>query len=97
MLALAILTGCGRQEKTANPPSVGLHEAVVEGNLEAIRQHIATGSDLNEQDPSGGASPLISAAAFGRTEAAKALINVLISVILCLLAAWAGVIIGREL
>ena len=30
-------------------------------------------------------------------EAAKALINVLISVILCLLAAWAGVIIGREL
>ena len=75
MLALAILTGCGRQEKTANPPSVGLHEAVVEGNLEAIRQHIATGSDLNEQDPSGGASPLISAAAFGRTEAAKALIE----------------------
>ncbi|MBI1421826.1 MAG: fluoride efflux transporter CrcB [Gammaproteobacteria bacterium] len=30
-------------------------------------------------------------------EAAKALMNVLISVVLCLLAAWAGVIIGREL
>jgi len=30
-------------------------------------------------------------------EAFKALINILISVVLCLLAAWAGVIIGREL
>jgi CrcB protein len=30
-------------------------------------------------------------------EALKAITNVLISVVLCLLAAWAGVIIGREL
>lgn len=30
-------------------------------------------------------------------EAFKALINVLISVVLCLLAAWAGVVIGREI
>ena len=30
-------------------------------------------------------------------EALKALVNILISVVLCLLAAWAGVIIGREL
>ena len=75
LLALALLAGCRRQEKTTNPPSVGLHEAVVEGNLAAIRQHIAAGSDLNERNPSGGGSPLISAAAFGRTEAAKALIQ----------------------
>ena len=30
-------------------------------------------------------------------EALKALVNILISVVLCLLAAWAGVILGREL
>jgi CrcB protein len=30
-------------------------------------------------------------------DAAKALLNIFISVVLCLLAAWAGVILGREL
>lgn len=30
-------------------------------------------------------------------EAFKALVNILISVVLCLLAAWAGVVIGREI
>ena len=57
------------------PPSVGLHAAAVQGNLEAIRQHIKAGSDLNEKDPSGGASPLITAATFGETEVARALIE----------------------
>jgi ankyrin repeat protein len=37
--------------------------------------HITAGSDLNEKDPFGGSSPLISAALFGKTEIAKMLID----------------------
>ena len=55
--------------------SVDIHEAVVTGNLAALRQHIESGADLNAREPSGGSSPLITAATFGRTEAARALIE----------------------
>jgi len=75
MLALGLLAGCGKQQNEAPPPSVGLHEAALRGNLQAIREHIAAGSNLNEKDPSGGGSPLITAAAFGQTEVARALIE----------------------
>lgn len=56
-------------------PDVGLHEAAVTGDLAAVRRHITTGSDLNAPDPTGGATPLIIAATFGRTEVARALID----------------------
>ncbi len=59
----------------AAPPDMSLHEAAFQGNLEAIRQHIEAGSDLNERDPLGGGSPLITAAAFGRVEVVRALIE----------------------
>lgn len=55
--------------------AVGLHQAVVEGNLEAVREHIDAGSDLNVREPSGGSSPLVSAAIFGQTDIARALID----------------------
>jgi NAD(P)-dependent dehydrogenase (short-subunit alcohol dehydrogenase family) len=55
--------------------SVGLHQAAFQGNLEAVRQHIEAGENLNEREPSGGSSPLIVAATFGQTEVAKALIG----------------------
>jgi CubicO group peptidase (beta-lactamase class C family) len=61
---------CG-QETPA--PSVGLHVATLRGNVEAVRQHIAAGSDLNAKDAYG-STPLIIAAAFGKTEVARALI-----------------------
>jgi NAD(P)-dependent dehydrogenase (short-subunit alcohol dehydrogenase family) len=57
------------------PPSGGLHQAALEGNLEAVRQHIAAGAELNEKEPSGGSSPLIIAATFGHTEVASVLIE----------------------
>lgn len=57
------------------PPSIDIHTATVMGNLDAITQHISAGSNLNEKDPYGGSSPLISAAVFGKTEIAKALIE----------------------
>lgn len=58
-----------------NPPEVDIHTAVMTGNMEALKQHIAAGSNLNEKDPLGGSSPLISASLFGKTEMARALID----------------------
>lgn len=55
-------------------PEMDIHTAVLYGNLEAIEQHIAAGTDLDSQDPMGG-YPLIAAATFGHTEIAEALID----------------------
>jgi len=78
VVTLLTFTGCGKQESSQTapkPPSVGLHEAAALGNLEAIRQHIKAGSDLNKKEPSRGSSPLITATVFGETEAARVLIE----------------------
>ncbi|MCE7862179.1 MAG: ankyrin repeat domain-containing protein [Bacteroidetes bacterium CHB5] len=80
LVTLFLLAACSAKEtnQTASAvkaPAVDLHTAVVSGNLEAVKQHIAAGSDLNVPDPFGGSSPLISAAVFGKSEIAKALID----------------------
>ncbi|MBX2964656.1 MAG: ankyrin repeat domain-containing protein [Cyclobacteriaceae bacterium] len=76
---VVFVTACGVKEnaqgQSAKAPDIDIHTAVVTENLEAIKQHIAAGSDLNIKDPFGGSSPLISAAVFGKTEAAKALLD----------------------
>ena len=59
----------------AEAPKVDIHTAVVTDNLAAVQQHIKAGSDLNEKDPYGGSSPLMSAAVFGKTAIARELIN----------------------
>src|SRR5688572_24017126 len=52
-------------------PSIDIHTAVVTENMEALKQHIAAGTNINEKDPFGGSSPLISAAVFGKPQMAK--------------------------
>jgi hypothetical protein len=87
LLAVAFLgvVGCGDRERSApaetskpaeapEPPNVSLHEAVIVDNVEAIRQHVAAGSDLDAKDDYG-STPLIIAATFGKAEAAQALIE----------------------
>lgn len=74
LLSLVLLNGCGESDPKPDPPNVSLHEAVLQGNMEAVQQHIVAGSDLDEKAPESGASPLITAAAFGKVEIAKALI-----------------------
>lgn len=79
MLVITLLTaaGCGNGEDTQEapkPPSMALHTAAVLGNVDAVRQHIKAGSDLNEKDAYG-STPLIAATTFGKTEAARALIE----------------------
>ncbi len=63
---------------TGESPDSSLFEAAVTGNLEAVKQHIAAGTDLNQRDPNpvgSKGSALHAAAAFGYTEVAVALIE----------------------
>jgi uncharacterized protein len=91
MMAAAILifTGCGsgkekatgevsqpaETETSVNPPATDIHTATFLGDLDAIQQHIQAGTDLDEREPTIGSSPLITAAVFGKTEVARALIE----------------------
>lgn len=79
---VALLVCCSGKSETsaqsvpqAKAPAVDIHTAVITNNLEALRQHIAAKSNINERDPFGGSSPLISACVFGKPEAAKVLIE----------------------
>jgi len=75
MIVLTLLTplsAYGMQEDST--PRASLHLAVLQGNMEAVRQHIEAGTDLNEKD-TWGSTPLIIAATFGKTEVARVLIE----------------------
>ena len=62
-------------EAGVKPPKTDIHTAVLTDDLDALKQHIAAGTNIDEKDPFGGSSPLISAAVFGKTEAAKILLD----------------------
>lgn len=62
------------QEK-AKAPGIDIHTAVLNGNVEALKQHLAAGTDINAKDPFGGSSPLITACLFGKTAMATILID----------------------
>lgn len=78
-----VLTSCkdnkaSAQDKTnskVTTPKIDLQTAVLTNNLEVIKLHILAGSNINEKEPFGGSSPLISASVFGKTEIAKLLID----------------------
>ena len=88
LITLLTITACnGKQEKSVNEdktssvaeekpkPSVDIHTAALVGDIKSIREHIEAGSFLDAKEPSLGSSPLITAAVFGKTEVAKALIE----------------------
>jgi uncharacterized protein len=83
LVIILILSACGAKQNeqgaTASnevkAPEIDFHTAVVTDNMEAVKQHIAAGSDINVRDPFGGSSPLISAAVFGKTEMAQILVD----------------------
>jgi hypothetical protein len=61
--------------KTATKPSIDIHAAVLTGNLDAVKEHIEAGTDINQKEAMSGSTPLMSAATFNKPEIAKALIN----------------------
>ena len=46
-IAAVLLVGCGES------PNELLHQAVIDGNIEAVKQHIAAGADVNAKDENG--------------------------------------------
>ena len=81
LITAACNNGNGQMQNTpvsktaVKPPKMDIHTAVITGNMEVLKQYIAAGSSLNEKDPFGGSSPLISACLFGKTAMAKMLIE----------------------
>ena len=83
-LIATLIPACSQNKKptksteinsTAQVPDVDIHTAVLYGNIEAVKQYIAAGTDLNTKEPMGGSTPLISAITFDQPEIAKALIE----------------------
>ena len=77
VVTLITIAGCRKKEnldKGKRPPHVSLQIAALQGNIDAIGQHINIGSDLDVKDEYG-STPLIIATTFGKTEVALALIE----------------------
>jgi hypothetical protein len=87
-ISLLIIVSCKSKEESSKSdttstgsqsevkaPELDIHTAVLTENKQAVEQHIAAGTDLNQKDPFGGSSPLITACVFGKTEMAKILID----------------------
>lgn len=76
MFSMIIISACNTSaQKKEGAPDVDLHTAILSDNLDAVKQHIAVGSNLNEKDPFGGSSPLITAALFDKRDAVKLLLD----------------------
>ena len=71
-IAAVLVVGCA----TTQPPEPdrALLKAANTGNIEAVKQYIAGGADVNAKDEYGG-TPLFNAAVNGHTETAELLID----------------------
>ncbi|MFD0796308.1 ankyrin repeat domain-containing protein [Maribacter chungangensis] len=56
-------------------PEIDIQAAILSDNIEAVKQHIETGTDLNKKYPMSGSTPLITAASFGKNKIAQVLID----------------------
>ena len=59
---------------TAKAPNISIHDAVQKGNIEAVKQHIAAGTDVNAKGGVIGGTPLHGAVTFGHKEIVELLI-----------------------
>ncbi len=66
-----------KTETTKQQPQCqkSLHAAVISNDLASVKEIIASGVDINEKEPASGSSPLLTAAMFGHTEIAAALLK----------------------
>ncbi|WP_421750905.1 ankyrin repeat domain-containing protein [Croceimicrobium sp.] len=80
MLIFSLSIACQNQNSESSEvkieaPEMDIATAVISGNLVAVKQHIAAGTDLNQKDAFTGSTPLITAATFDKREIAQALID----------------------
>ena len=67
-IAAVVLVGCGE------PSSELLQQSVTDGNVEAVKQHLADGADVNVKDEARGLTPLHFATQHGQKEIVELLI-----------------------
>ena len=77
-IAALVLVGCGTTQPpeppTAKAPDISIHEAARDGNIEAVKQHLADGADVNAR-VNDGWTPMHFAIDYGRKEVAELLIS----------------------
>ena len=71
-IAAVVLVGCGESSKNYWEVT-GIWKAAKDGNIEAVKQHLAAGTDVNAKNRHGN-SPLHLAALMGQKEIAQLLI-----------------------
>ncbi len=80
-LVAFLFAACGQSDNKSKSnsgvqaPEIDLQTAVITGDVEAVKQHIEAGTDINQREQMSGSTPLISAATFNKPEIAKALID----------------------
>ncbi|MFK7811234.1 MAG: ankyrin repeat domain-containing protein [Maribacter sp.] len=89
LLILLLATACGQTSNKSKAdatdstetksvvaiPEIDIQTAILSDNIEAVKQHIEAGSDLNKKDAMSGSTPLITAASFGKNEITQLLID----------------------
>ena len=77
-IAVVLLVGCATTQSpeppTAKAPDISIHSAAEKGNIEAVKQHIAAGTDVNAKDDALEWTPLFMAAGKGHKEIAELLL-----------------------
>jgi len=77
-IAAVLLVGCGESQSpgapTAKAPDIQLWKAAMNGNIKAVKQHLAAGTDVDTRDDVHGWTPLHWAAIDGHKEVAELLI-----------------------
>ena len=86
-LLLLLQVACGQTSKkqetnvtsshttTVVAPAMDIQAAILSDQLAVVEKHIKAGTDLNKKDAMSGATPLITAASFGKLKITKALID----------------------
>ena len=69
-IAAVVLVGCGPPK----PPDISIWEATAKGNIEAVKQHLVAGTDVNTKNRMGW-TPLHNAAVSGEKETVELLIS----------------------
>ena len=76
-IAAVVLVGCGKSQSTEPPtakaPDISIHDAAAVGNIEAVKQYLDGGADVNAKDGDG-FTPLVFAVDKGHKEIVEILI-----------------------
>ena len=77
-IAAVVLVGCATTQSpeppTAKAPAISIHKAASGGNIEAVKQHLTAGTDVNAKNKIG-STPLNYAALKGHGEIVELLIT----------------------